>query len=234
MYQKEYSVEYSSVDDEREEIMGIRVIQGDKVLKTFKNNSLPVSSDGLSSMRTMDCVDCHNRATHIYEVPEHAIDEKMSRGEINRKLPFIKREGLYAISRGYSDKETANQLIDNYLNRFYFNNYPDIAKNNSEDIAVAVTAFQKIYNRNIHPEMNIEWGSYPDHSGHENGGGCFRCHNRDMKDKEGKSPSYDCNSCHSILAYDSENIMQFLMPPDKSSKDSLIHEYLRAEFLNEK
>ena len=42
--------------------------------------------------RTMDCIDCHNRPTHAFELPENAVDNRMSRGLVSPELPFIQEE----------------------------------------------------------------------------------------------------------------------------------------------
>jgi hypothetical protein len=39
------------------------------------------------------CVDCYNRPTHTFELPEHAMDRALALGEIPSGLPFIKKEG---------------------------------------------------------------------------------------------------------------------------------------------
>ncbi len=46
--------------------------------------------------RKMDCMDCHNRPTHAFEMPERAVDEAMADGRISAELPFVKREAVAA------------------------------------------------------------------------------------------------------------------------------------------
>lgn len=48
--------------------------------------------------------------------------------------------------------------------------------------------------------MKVGWGTYPDHSGHQETPGCFRCHNRRLKTADGDRISRDCSLCHSVLA----------------------------------
>ena len=42
--------------------------------------------------RTMDCVDCHNRPTHVYRMPAQELDAALLDGRIDSTLPFIRRE----------------------------------------------------------------------------------------------------------------------------------------------
>ena len=46
----------------------------------------------------MDCIDCHNRPTHIYYGADEAVDLALEREFIEKDLPYIKREGVRAIS----------------------------------------------------------------------------------------------------------------------------------------
>ena len=48
----------------------------------------------------MDCLDCHNRAAHRFELPEQALDRVMAEGRIDVSTPFAKRDALRAIDSG--------------------------------------------------------------------------------------------------------------------------------------
>ena len=48
--------------------------------------------------------------------------------------------------------------------------------------------------------MRVTWEAYPDHIGHLESNGCFRCHSGTHKTNKGKVISKDCNLCHSIVA----------------------------------
>jgi hypothetical protein len=75
--------------------------------------------------------------------------------------------------------------------------------------------------------MKIGWNTYEDHRGHRGAhGGCFRCHDADMVDAEGRAIRSDCTLCHSILAQRSEHPFQFLRRPEPASPDATQHEYL--------
>jgi hypothetical protein len=53
--------------------------------------------------------------------------------------------------------------------------------------------------------MNVSWGSYPNHIGHTESTGCFRCHDDSHSTSEGDVISQDCNICHSVLAMEEED-----------------------------
>jgi hypothetical protein len=245
----ENQVRYASVDDEREEMIWVDVRRPDGGVKRYRNRSLAAATedpDGAaegdhaghkrkksrsSEERTFDCIDCHNRATHIYEDPNDAVDRRIELGLVDRTLPFIKREALAAVTANYPDETAAMDRIAKHLHGFYETEYPEIASERRDAVEGAVKALQDLYNRNIHHQMSITWNTYPSLIGHSRGGGCFRCHNPYMVDDEGKAVSSDCTMCHSILAYESEEPFAFVQPPDSASADFRMHEYLLGEFL---
>lgn len=226
----ENEVRYASIDDQREDMLWVEMRQNDGSYRRFTNTGLtvPDTSDGV--VRILDCVDCHNRATHIYEEPERAVDSRIYRGYLDRTLPYLKREALHAISSEYPGRQPANDGIANSFGEFYRRHYPEIARSRAGDIDSAIAVLQQVYARNIHPEMHIGWGAYPSHIGHGDDGGCFRCHSPDLVDANGSEISYDCTLCHSILADDQEDPFQFLISDDTTRPDYDMYQYLRGEF----
>ena len=51
------------------------------------------NSAGLAE-RTMDCMDCHNRPAHSYDLPERGIEKGMNNGSISATLPFAKKKAV--------------------------------------------------------------------------------------------------------------------------------------------
>jgi len=227
---KENRVRYISVNDEREEILMVEVRQKDKGYKRYTNKIYKDFSQEKSSFRVMDCVDCHNRVTHIYEEPESAVDQRLSKKKIPLSLPYIKREILAAITMDYNNEKAALKGIAHHLYGFYRNNYPDKAAAELSSIDTAINVAREIYQRNIHHIMKIDWNTYPSFKGHKNNSGCFRCHNENIQDSEGNILSYDCTLCHSILSFDERGAFDYLNPPQKKSPNYKMHKFLREEF----
>ena len=50
--------------------------------------------------------------------------------------------------------------------------------------------------------MKVTWGAHPNHLGHEDSVGCFRCHDESHKATGGRTITQDCGACHTILAQD--------------------------------
>ena len=224
-------VRYASVDDQREEMIWVEVKQPDGSYRRFVNNRTTSTETAADSERPMDCVDCHNRATHIYEEPGRAVDEQIRLGAIDRSLPFIRRQAVAAVTGGYPSLEAAQWGIRASLESYYRRNYPDQASAWYDRIDAAIEELEEIWARNIHPQMRIEWGAYPSFLGHTDTPGCFRCHTRDLQDSEGLWISDDCTLCHSILAYGEPEPFAYLKPALEKSRNRPMHEYLREEFL---
>ncbi len=151
-------------------------------------------------LRTMDCMDCHNRPSHMfYPSPERAVDAAIASGELG-KLPFIKREAVVALKASHPDRQTAEREIANHLTNFYRSN---VANGNDKpvsqpDLERAVAATQRLYSRNVFPKMNVSWGTYANHIGHMDAPGCFRCHDDSHKTKDSRVIKQDCDLCHTM------------------------------------
>ncbi len=241
---EENEVRYSSVDDLREEMIWVEVKRADGEFHRYRNVHLADSTYEEYEPRVMDCVDCHNRATHIYEQPDGALDLAMARGLIDTDLPYIKRESLAAILVDYSSKDSGLAAIKTQLKSFYESEYPDLQ---NEHLKTSIEAVQAIYERNIHPEMKITWNTYPNHLGHkvefgcfschnfmqhEQSDGCFRCHNRHIVDEAGISISDECTLCHSILSLEEEDPLEYLMDQEFRTFEEHKNLYFRDEYLN--
>ena len=236
---EENQVRYVSVDDKRKEMMWVEVPRPDGGVRRYTNRNLAAAAGDSTSdagskaskAKAFDCVDCHNRATHVYEDPNNAVDGRISLGLIDRSLSFIKRESVAAITANYASEDAAMKGIANGLHGFYRREFPDVARSRGSAIDTAVTVLQNIYRRNIHHEMNITWNTYRSLIGHVGGGGCFRCHNPHMVDDDGNDISSDCTLCHSILAFESSEPFAFVQTADSTDADFRMHEYLLREFL---
>ncbi len=224
-------VRYASVNDQRKEMIWVESRQSDGSIRRFVNTALALPDPKAEDLRTMDCVDCHNRATHIYQEPDRAVDEKIRLGEIDRRLPYIRRETVKAVRGGYPSLEAAEAGIRAGIESFYRRNFPDQASSWYDAIDRAVIEAVEVWGRNIHPGMNIDWGAYPSFLGHSDTPGCFRCHTRELQDADGRWISDDCTLCHSILAYGESTPFAYLEPAEETAPNRPMHEFLRDEFL---
>jgi hypothetical protein len=150
----------------------------------------------------MQCVDCHNRPTHSFELPEQALDKALVLGEIPVGLPFVKKKGIELLKVNYATNTEAAEKIPKELDGFYRQNYPNLYTQRASDIGRTAQALLAIYNRNVFPDLKVSWGTYPNNLGHVDFPGCFRCHDGGHATAEGESITGECNSCHETLASD--------------------------------
>jgi hypothetical protein len=210
------TVKYRS-DKKRLYVSEIELVTADGGTRSYKNEA-PIPSDGgvavamSDEWRTMDCVDCHNRPTHVYQRPVDELDLALSNGALDKTLPFIRKEGLRIIKMPYTSWDLAKAGIQKELLDFYGKNNPDLVKDEPKKIEAAADALFTIYKRNVFPTMNITWGTYPSFRDHFDDSGCFRCHVGEMKSAEGKKVSQKCDLCHTTLAEEEEDpeILQML------------------------
>jgi NapC/NirT cytochrome c family, N-terminal region/Cytochrome c7 and related cytochrome c len=200
-------IEYIATDAKRQTIP--RVIYTDASGKQTVYNAMDskVSEQDLAKgeRRTMDCVDCHNRPTHTFQLPERALDDAMASGNISPSLPYVKKEALAALKQDYPDRDTARRRIAETLEGFYSANYPPVYANNRTRIGETIAAVQNIYDGNVFPDMRITWGTYVNNLGHMDSPGCFRCHDGSHTSAEGRTIPNDCDTCHELKAVEEKN-----------------------------
>jgi nitrate/TMAO reductase-like tetraheme cytochrome c subunit len=192
-------VSYTS-DEKRETIGDVELTLADGTHRIYKA-STPLAKP-VKGVRVMECVDCHNRPSHIYRRPEEEVNAALLDGRMDRTLPFIRREAVKALKASYATREEAQEKIRQSIQGFYTTTYPDLAKSKSQVIETAVASAQGIYNSNVWPSMKIAWGAYPSFLGHTVATGCFRCHDDEHKTADGRKITQDCALCHSLLAQD--------------------------------
>jgi nitrate/TMAO reductase-like tetraheme cytochrome c subunit len=192
-------IEYIASDDKRQVIPWVRLKDRFGNVREFTAEGVTAEQLAKGERRRMDCMDCHNRPSHtMAATPERAVDELIARGAIPRTLPFVRREAVKALKVTYPTQEAAGEGISRTLRDFYRSQYPQVYMSQRPDVEKAVQATETIYRRNVFPEMNVQFGTYPNNIGHMDFPGCFRCHDDNHKSKEGKAIGQDCESCHTI------------------------------------
>jgi nitrate/TMAO reductase-like tetraheme cytochrome c subunit len=191
-------VEYIATDESRQKIPWVRIINDQGVVTEFKTKGF-TNDPNTMAIRTMDCMDCHNRPAHMYKSPSKAVNLAISLGRIDRALPWVKTNAVYALTLPYTNETQAVQSIATHLAQ----QYPaDKFSTRQDGVRKAIETVQQIYRDNFFPEMRASWDKYPDNIGHMIWSGCFRCHDGNHKTADGKQSikASDCNTCHEILA----------------------------------
>lgn len=201
-------IQYISIDPDRQRMAEVSYVDETTGKRTvFTQTDPKPTSQQLASgeHRTMDCIDCHNRPAHTFELPARALDEAMARGHVSAALPYIKKQALTALKAHYPDRETARREIAATLDAFYRKSYPDIYKNQQALLETSISGIQQIYLDNVFPAMNVTWATYANNLGHMDFPGCFRCHDGSHTSADGKTIANDCDTCHTVLAMQEQN-----------------------------
>jgi len=200
-------IDYVSTDRRRQVIPVVRVTGTDGKTAEYASSEVKATPEQLAAgeHRAMDCMDCHNRPTHIFQLPATAVDEAMAAGAISPDLPFVKKQAVAALKKEYASHSVAAEEIARTLTEFYRAQYPATYQAHRALVESAVESVQGIYERNIFTAMKIGWGTYPNNIGHEDFLGCFRCHDGNHSTKDGRAITQDCDACHTVLAQEEEN-----------------------------
>jgi nitrate/TMAO reductase-like tetraheme cytochrome c subunit len=195
-------IEYIATDEQRQIIPWVRATDPGGNITEYLSAETPLTPEQMSKseIRRMDCMDCHNRPSHIFHPPDRAVEEAFFTGRLDSALPYLKREAIRLLVAEYTSERDALDVILRGLDEFYKKEYPQIHQEKALSIQQATTELQEIYKRNFFPEMKADWRAYPNHVGHLNSQGCFRCHDGLHQSREGKTIPKDCNACHTILA----------------------------------
>jgi hypothetical protein len=192
-------VEYIATDDRRQVIPWVRLTDASGNVREYVADGVKPEELAGRERRLMDCMDCHNRPSHpMAASAERAVDAVIARGEIPRTLPFVRRETVKAVKGSYAGESAALDAIAMALREFYRTGHQPVYMSRRQDVEKAVAAAQRVYQRNVFPEMNVGFGTYPNNIGHMDFPGCFRCHDDSHKTAEGRTISQDCETCHQI------------------------------------
>jgi len=194
-------IHYVSADPERQTIDYVRIKDRSGHVTEYyaKESKMTPQQIAAAEHRRMDCIDCHNRPTHIYTAPDRAVDRALVAGTIDRTLPFAKAQTVDVLGRDYKTTDEAVATIARELRAFYSAKYPAVFAQKRQTVERAITTTQDIFKATRFPEMKVDWRTHPDNIGHFYFKGCFRCHDNEHVSKDGKVISKDCHICHDVI-----------------------------------
>ena len=200
-------IHYISTDERRQVIPVVYYTDDKGKIVEYVSTDIKVNKHELEKgeKRTMDCIDCHNRPTHAFELPANAVDLRMSRGLISPELPYIHKKAVELLKADYPDRDTAQRQIVEGIENYYRTSFPDLYASKRALIEQSAENLARIYLRNIFPDMKMSWGVHPNNLGHNDFPGCFRCHDGSHTSADGQTISNDCTTCHNLLAVQEEN-----------------------------
>ena len=194
-------ITYLATDEKRQSIPWVRMKKADGTVVEYmtKDSQLSPTQIENAPKRVMNCIDCHNRPTHIFLSPNNAVDQSLASGSLDISLPFIKSKAVETLTRAYSTNEEAVASIRHDLDPFYRTTYPDLSTTRRAAIDAAIVEVQRLYQTYFFPEMKTDWQAHGNNIGHFNTQGCFRCHDGQHFSQDGKVIRNECSICHTTV-----------------------------------
>ncbi|HEU4520909.1 MAG TPA: NapC/NirT family cytochrome c [Thermoanaerobaculia bacterium] len=211
----ENETSYAATDEQRQQIPWVRIRNrrtGETTEYKLENTELTDAQIAALPKRTMDCIDCHNRPTHIYEPPDRAVDQAMLANAVSRNLPYMKQQAVNALSKDYATTPEALRTIDSDIRTFYATEHPDIAASRKGELDRSVAHLKQIFQTIRFPEMKTDWRTHPNNIGHFYSPGCFRCHNDQLVSSDGKRITKECSICHDVLGQKEAGVIMVEAP----------------------
>jgi hypothetical protein len=157
--------------------------------------------------RIMDCIDCHNRPTHLFQVPAKAVDSVLETEPEFRELPYYKREAVKAIQGDYPSHPEGVRAVNDAVVSFYASEHPEVWSSHRAVVERAAGEAARIYGRTVFPAMGTDWETHSNDIGHDDFPGCMRCHDDEMATADGEHViPMECDNCHVFLVEDSPEL----------------------------
>lgn len=195
------SIRYASTDSTRQTIQWVQYKNSStNQVKTYTVDGFKTGDTAKLSHYSMQCVDCHNRPAHTFQLPERAVNRAMALGKIAVSLPFIKKKAVEALKAEYSSNDDAAIKIPAVIRDYYRTSHQAVHQSRAADIEATAKAIAAIYEENVFSDLKVTWGTYQNNLGHTDYPGCFRCHDDAHTSSENATITQDCSACHELLA----------------------------------
>ena len=232
----EQNVEYVTDDVQKRTIPWVRITGKDGKSTVYFDAASKVGRAEMDQKpkRKMDCTDCHNAAGHPFKNPADRVDEAMSEGTIDVGIPSIKARALTIIEKASSLHGPMEQQIPAFQ-KFIADAAPKGEQKPEQKAAEAqfAKAMLGILELSEFEAKGLTWKSFPNHVGHKDFPGCFRCHDGKHFNDKGEAIRLQCTLCHDIpqVTIDgtkktvASTVNPSLTPPDSHGEPNFMHDH---------
>ncbi len=197
---RDIKVEYQALDEKRTRIGKVKVTRPGGVTEEYSIGDEAPDEGVALKWRTMDCIDCHNRPTHVYDELEQVIDFGLYSKKIAPGIKGIREDSINVLETEYASRDEAiEKIVEDLFGRIAKRHSNEFVAEHEKEIIASGSFLLEAYLNNVWPKMKVTWGTYRQHLGHQyadDGYGCFRCHDDEHQTKVGKIIKQDCNICH--------------------------------------
>ena len=225
-------VEFIATDPQRREIPWVRVKSADGRVSTYVDTASKLTEAELRKFepRRMECFDCHNAVGHPFRNPEDLVDEAIATGRIDRSLPKAKARALALIEQ--AQKLTGpHKEMGAKLEKLIAEAAPEGEVTEAEKKFRAAMKQILVDSSFSHP--GLSWASFPNHGGHKDFPGCFRCHDGKHLNEKGEAIRLQCTLCHNLPQVEREGgkgsvpstVAAGLTPPPSHEEPNFMHDH---------
>ena len=230
------NVEYMSTDEQKRSIPWVRVTDKDGKATTYVDTTSKIGRAEMDQApkRRMDCIDCHNAAGHPFVSPAVRVDNMMADGRIDRAIPSGKARALAIIEKASPLHGPLAERIPQF-EKIIAESAPKGEQ--KPEAKAAEQQFQKqmldILKLSEFDAKDLTWKSFPNHVGHQDFAGCFRCHDGKHVNEKGEAIRLQCTLCHDIpqvtidgsLKTVTSTVAPGLTPPDGHNAPNWMHDH---------
>ncbi len=143
-------MQFLSTDKLDQTIPFVRVTNADGSVDDYVDveSDLDPKSVDPGSLKTVDCITCHNRVSHTVAQPADSIESSISRGVISSDIPYIRNLGVQVLSREYASQEQAFAGIAQALDEYYKTSYPDFYATDKDKLDAAIAEGRLVVGHN--------------------------------------------------------------------------------------
>jgi len=204
----EHDVSFVSFDPQRREIPAVLVHNPDGTTSTYTDADTKATSEQIAAAepRRMVCYDCHNNVGHPFADPAVAVDNAIAAGRIDRSLPDVKARANAIITAAgdlSGPRAEREAVIDRLLADAAAKTPPGIENKDKQEQFDRV--MKEILLATSFEAEGITWKSFPNHTGHSDTPGCFRCHDGKHFNAQGEAIRLQCTLCHALPQVAREN-----------------------------
>jgi hypothetical protein len=197
----ENDVSFISTDPQRRTIPVVQVRDKDGTVTTYTDAASKVSPEELKkhTARRMECFDCHNAVGHPFANPEDEVDLSIAEGRIDRAMPSAKARAVALIDKasklvGY-EKDLSPQIDKLIAESAPKGEQSPEARDLEKKFAAEM---KRILLDASFSHEGLSWKTFPNHAGHKDFPGCFRCHDGKHLNEKGESIRLQCTLCHDL------------------------------------
>ena len=230
------NVEYVSDDAQKRTIPWVRITGKDGKATTYFDAASKVGRAEMDQApkHKFECAECHNAAGHPFVNPSDRVDAAILDGKIDRSLPSIKARALAIIDKA----APIHGVMEDQIQAFQKIIADAAPKGEMKPAAKAAEAqfaatMLEILKLSEFESKDLTWKSFPNHVGHKDSSGCFRCHDGKHFNEKGEAIRLQCTLCHDIPQVSVEGtvktvastIMAGVTPPDSHNEPNWMRDH---------